>query len=69
LVVAEQKRTGTRAAAVAAIEAELLRMHADPELDSKPELLGKRGGSSGSTTAEKMADRLIAENARFLPGA
>src|ERR1700734_3766596 len=36
-VVAVQRRTGTRAAAVAAIEAELLRMYADPALDKKPE--------------------------------
>ena len=50
-VVAEQKKAGTRAAAVAAIEAELLRMYADPALDKKPELLGKRGGAFYSEAA------------------
>ena len=50
-VVAEQKKAGTRAAAVAAIEAELLRMYADPALDKKPELLGQRGGAFYSEAA------------------
>ncbi len=50
-VVAEQKQAGTRAAAVAAIEAELLRMYADPTLDKKPELLGQRGGAFYSEAA------------------
>jgi len=50
-VVAEQRKTGTRAAAVAAIEAELLSMYADPALDKKPELLGQRGGAFYSEAA------------------
>lgn len=50
-VVAEQKRGPTRAAAVAAIEAELLAMYADPALDAKPELLGQRGGAFYSEAA------------------
>jgi 6-phospho-beta-glucosidase len=50
-VVAEQRKAGTRAAAVAAIEAELLRMYADPALDKKPELLGQRGGAFYSEAA------------------
>jgi 6-phospho-beta-glucosidase len=50
-VVAEQQKAGTRAAAVAAIEAELLRMYADPALDKKPELLGQRGGAFYSEAA------------------
>jgi 6-phospho-beta-glucosidase len=50
-VVLEQKRMETRAAAVAAIEDELLEMYADPALDKKPELLGKRGGAFYSEAA------------------
>lgn len=50
-VVAEQRKAGTRAAAVAAIEAELLRMYADPALDALPELLGQRGGAFYSEAA------------------
>jgi len=50
-VVAEQRKSGTRAAAVAAIEDELLRMYADPGLDKKPELLGQRGGAFYSEAA------------------
>jgi 6-phospho-beta-glucosidase len=50
-VVTEQKRGPTRACAVAAIEAELLAMYADPALDTKPELLGQRGGAFYSEAA------------------
>jgi 6-phospho-beta-glucosidase len=50
-VVEEQKKTGTRAAAVLEIENELLKMYADPELDTKPELLSKRGGAFYSEAA------------------
>lgn len=51
-VLAEQKRAGrTRAEEVQAIDAELLRMYADPALARKPELLGKRGGAHYSTAA------------------
>ncbi len=60
-VVAEQKKTGTRAAAVAAIEAELLRMYADPALDSKPELLGKRGGAFYSEAAVALLASLLGD--------
>jgi 6-phospho-beta-glucosidase len=60
-VAAEQKQTGTRAAAVAAIEAELLRMYADPALDSKPELLGKRGGALYSEAAVALLASLIGD--------
>jgi 6-phospho-beta-glucosidase len=60
-VVAEQKKTGTRAAAVAAIEAELLRMYADPALDTKPELLGKRGGAFYSEAAVALLASLIGD--------
>jgi 6-phospho-beta-glucosidase len=60
-VVAEQKTTGTRAAAVAAIEAELLKMYADPALDTKPELLGQRGGAFYSEAAVALLASLIGD--------
>ncbi|MGH3208940.1 MAG: 6-phospho-beta-glucosidase [Trebonia sp.] len=60
-VVAEQRTTGTRAAAVAAIEAELLRMYADPALDKKPELLGQRGGAFYSEAAVALLASLIGD--------
>jgi 6-phospho-beta-glucosidase len=60
-VVAEQRKTGTRAAAVAAIEAELLRMYADPALDKKPELLGKRGGAFYSEAAVALLASLLGD--------
>ena len=59
-VVAEQRKSGTRAAAVAAIEAELLRLYADPALDAKPELLGKRGGAFYSEAAVALLASLLA---------
>src|SRR6202021_1094444 len=60
-VVAEQRRTGTRAAAVAAIEAELLSMYADPALDKKPELLGQRGGAFYSEAAVALLASLLGD--------
>ena len=60
-VVAEQQKAGTRAAAVAAIEAELLRMYADPALDSKPELLGRRGGAFYSEAAVALLASLLGD--------
>jgi 6-phospho-beta-glucosidase len=60
-VVAEQRKTGTRAAAVAAIEAELLSMYADPALDSKPELLGQRGGAFYSEAAVALLASLLGD--------
>jgi 6-phospho-beta-glucosidase len=60
-VVAEQRKAGTRAAAVAAIEAELLRMYADPALDKKPDLLGKRGGAFYSEAAVALLTSLISD--------
>ncbi len=58
-VVAEQRKSGTRAAAVAAIEAELLRLYADPALDTKPELLGQRGGAYYSEAAVALLASLL----------
>jgi 6-phospho-beta-glucosidase len=60
-VVAEQKKAGTRAAEVAAIEAELLRMYADPALDKKPELLSKRGGAFYSEAAVALFSSLVSD--------
>jgi len=59
-VVAEQKKAGTRAAEVAAIEAELLRMYADPALDKKPEALARRGGAFYSEAAVALLSSLAA---------
>jgi 6-phospho-beta-glucosidase len=58
-VAAEQEKAGTRAAEVAAIETELLRMYADPALDKKPELLTKRGGAFYSEAAVALLSSLL----------
>ncbi|HUN36633.1 MAG TPA: 6-phospho-beta-glucosidase [Trebonia sp.] len=60
-VVAEQRTAGTRAAEVAAIEAELLAMYADPALDSKPDLLARRGGAFYSEAAVALLSSLLAD--------
>jgi 6-phospho-beta-glucosidase len=60
-VVAEQKKAGTRAAEVIAIENELLRMYADPTLDSKPDLLAKRGGAFYSEAAVALLSSLVSD--------
>ncbi|MDG6106511.1 6-phospho-beta-glucosidase [Dactylosporangium aurantiacum] len=51
LVVREERGGPTRGATVAGIEAQLLRMYADPALTAKPELLGQRGGAFYSEAA------------------
>ncbi|MFC6084201.1 6-phospho-beta-glucosidase [Sphaerisporangium aureirubrum] len=51
LVVAEQRVSPSRAAEVAAMEAELLGIYADPAADTKPELLARRGGAFYSEAA------------------
>jgi 6-phospho-beta-glucosidase len=50
-VVREERGAPTRGEKVAEIEAELLRMYADPTLTTKPELLGQRGGAFYSEAA------------------
>ena len=60
-VVVEQKNAPTRAAEVAAIEAELLGMYADPALDKKPEALAKRGGAFYSEAAVALLSSLMAD--------
>jgi 6-phospho-beta-glucosidase len=58
-VVAEQLQGPTRAAEVAGIEQELLRMYADPKLDHKPELLSQRGGAFYSEAAVALLSSLL----------
>ncbi|WP_055530837.1 6-phospho-beta-glucosidase [Streptomyces graminilatus] len=58
-VVRELRTKPSRAAEVAAMEAELLRMYGDPALDEKPELLAKRGGAFYSEAAVDLAAALL----------
>ncbi len=62
-VLAEQLRQPTRAAAVTAIEDELLALYADPAVVTKPEALERRGGAYYSEAAVEL---LLA--IRGLPG-
>jgi 6-phospho-beta-glucosidase len=57
--VREQKSKPSRAAEVAAIEAELLEMYGDETLDEKPELLARRGGAFYSEAAVALAASLL----------
>ncbi|ARX83555.1 6-phospho-beta-glucosidase [Streptomyces alboflavus] len=58
-VVRELRTKPSRAAEVAAMEAELLKMYGDPALDEKPELLAKRGGAFYSEAAVDLAASLL----------
>ncbi|MFI8995254.1 6-phospho-beta-glucosidase [Streptomyces sp. NPDC053542] len=58
-VVRELRTKPSRAAEVAAMERELLRMYGDPALDEKPELLGKRGGAFYSEAAVALTSSLL----------
>lgn len=58
-VVRELGSKPSRAAEVAAMESELLRMYGDPALDEKPELLAKRGGAYYSEAAVDLAAGLL----------
>jgi 6-phospho-beta-glucosidase len=60
-VVAEQRQHGTRAAAVAAIEKELLDLYADPATDTKPALLEQRGGAYYSEAAVDLVASLLGD--------
>ncbi len=62
-VVEELRTSGSRAAAVAAIERELLEMYADPALDTKPALLEKRGGAYYSEAAVHLIAALLGSGA------
>jgi 6-phospho-beta-glucosidase len=57
-VVAEQRARPPRAEEVMAIEAELLAMYRDPSLDTKPALLGQRGGAYYSEAAAQLVASL-----------
>jgi 6-phospho-beta-glucosidase len=58
-VVAEQRTAPTRAAEVMAIEQKLLAMYADPALDTKPDLLARRGGAFYSEAAVALLAALL----------
>ncbi|ROP53132.1 MULTISPECIES: 6-phospho-beta-glucosidase [unclassified Streptomyces] len=58
-VVRELRTKPSRAAEVAAMEKELLRMYGDPALDEKPALLAKRGGAYYSEAAVDLAAALL----------
>ncbi|MBT2397294.1 6-phospho-beta-glucosidase [Streptomyces sp. ISL-100] len=58
-VVRELGTKPSRAAEVAAMEAELLAMYGDPALDEKPPLLAKRGGAFYSEAAVDLAASLL----------
>ncbi|MFJ4845236.1 MULTISPECIES: 6-phospho-beta-glucosidase [unclassified Streptomyces] len=58
-VVRELRSKPSRAAEVAAIEAELLEMYGDESLDEKPELLSRRGGAFYSEAAVALASSLL----------
>ena len=58
-VVAEQRRTKSRAQLVSEIEAELLHLYADEALTEKPELLRQRGGAGYSEAAVELVASLL----------
>jgi 6-phospho-beta-glucosidase len=60
-VVEEERHRPTRAEAVADIERKLLEMYADPALDTKPDLLGQRGGAFYSEAAVALLASLVTD--------
>lgn len=60
-VVQEQRTKPTRAAEVAAMEARLLEIYADPAADTKPDLLNERGGAYYSEAAVALVASLVAD--------
>ncbi|TQS29539.1 6-phospho-beta-glucosidase [Microbispora sp. KK1-11] len=60
-VVAEQRTSPSRAAKVAAVESALLEMYADPAVDTKPDLLDKRGGAFYSEAAVALVASLMGD--------
>ena len=60
-VVAEERTRPTRAQDVARLERELLDLYADPALDTKPALLGERGGAFYSEAAVALLASLTAD--------
>src|SRR3984957_20293647 len=61
-VVGEERERPSRAAEVAAIERELMELYADPDLDTKPELLSKRGGAFYSEAAVALIASLFGDD-------
>ncbi|MFE3454291.1 6-phospho-beta-glucosidase [Nonomuraea sp. NPDC059194] len=61
IVVEEQKTRPSRAADVAVMEEQLLKLYADPAVDTKPELLAKRGGAFYSEAAVALIASLIGD--------
>jgi 6-phospho-beta-glucosidase len=61
-VVRELTGAPTRGEAVAAIEKQLMDMYADPALDTKPELLGQRGGAYYSEAAIGLVTSLYTDD-------
>lgn len=59
VVVSEQKSSPSRGEKVAAIETELLELYQDPNLTTKPELLGQRGGAFYSEAAVGLIASLL----------
>ena len=59
-VLAEQRTSPSRAESVAAIEEELLDLYADPAVQEKPALLGRRGGAFYSEAAVHLVASLTA---------
>ncbi|MFJ9536247.1 6-phospho-beta-glucosidase [Streptomyces sp. NPDC101225] len=58
-VVRELRTKPSRAAEVAEMERQLLKMYGDPALDGKPELLARRGGAYYSEAAVDLAAALL----------
>ena len=66
-VLAEQQHAEqTRAQVVAGIEAELLALYSDPALDTKPELLARRGGAFYSEAAVELVHALARDDSSRL---
>jgi len=66
-VARQQQKAPTRAAEVAAIEDELLRLYADPALDVKPEALTRRGGAFYSEAAVALLASLLSPGTTGAP--
>ncbi len=60
-VLREQLGSPTRAEAVMEVEAELLRLYADPHVDTKPAILEKRGGAYYSEAAVDLIASLVSD--------
>jgi 6-phospho-beta-glucosidase len=60
-VVAAERGQPTRAQAVAEMERQLLEMYADPDLVTKPDLLGQRGGAFYSEAAVALLASLVTD--------